>query len=610
MESPGTSATSEYQNALLQAVAGPSAGTLIRVGRELRIGRAERGEGGLGSDRTLSRHHATVRQSPDGVLTIEDAGSTNGTYVNDERITEPRRLYPGDTVRVGATTLQVASPPRPVGDDQATMLSQPRPGHAPGVSLARAKQLLDDGDQVASLAMYRELIAAHTDVGPAYQGAGYICLLRKDYGEADRMLAASLEAKPSNPNAWYLRGLVAAATGNTEAARSYYSQALTIDPDHARARDALQRIDRDRPGQPPAAAMNPPKHPDATAGPSLTRAQRLFDDGDQVASLAMYRELIAAHTDVGPAYQGAGYICLLRKDYGEADRMLAASLEAKPSNPNAWYLRGLVAAATGNTEAARSYYSQALTIDPDHARARDALQRIDRDRPDQPAGIATGPPKHSEAASEEALARGDLGVYEYLLQDNSSLARQAVALIERINVSRYPRFTAFFGRRSHQKLHKGVKALIVLLVIFWVAVVATHISWVAAHDGPDIYPVAASTAILVSVILVGVPFLVYLLRSVTTKYTIARGRLTVEKMLFAQDAKSTELWRFKQVEIHRSIPNLLTGDGTLIFTLNDDKTKILVTGLATHSQLERIRVQLMDLILALRANPMIKGIVQ
>ena len=53
MESPGTSATSEYQNALLQAVAGPSAGTLIRVGRELRIGRAERGEGGLGSDQNI-----------------------------------------------------------------------------------------------------------------------------------------------------------------------------------------------------------------------------------------------------------------------------------------------------------------------------------------------------------------------------------------------------------------------------------------------------------------------------------------------------------------------------------------------------------------------------
>ena len=84
----------------------------------------------------------------------------------------------------------------------------------------------------------------------------------------------------------------------------------------------------------------------------------------------------------------------------------------------------------------------------------------------------------------------------------------------------------------------------------------------------------------------------------------------MEKMLFAQDAKSTELWRVKQIDMHRSIPNLLTGDGTLILTLNDDKTKILITGLATHSQLKKMRVQLMDLIVALRANPMIKGIVQ
>ena len=105
--------------------------------------------------------------------------------------------------------------------------------------------------------MYRELIAAHADVGPAYQGAGYICFLRKDYGEADRMLAASLEANPSNPNALYLRGMVAAATGNTDAARSYYSQALAIDPDHARAKDALQRIDRNRQGHAGRARQGP-----------------------------------------------------------------------------------------------------------------------------------------------------------------------------------------------------------------------------------------------------------------------------------------------------------------------------------------------------------------
>lgn len=476
METQSRSTTSEHQNALLQVVAGPSAGTLIRVDRELRIGRAEHGAGALGSDPELSRHHATIQQSRDGVLTIEDAGSSNGTYVNDTRITQPRGLYPGDMIRLGATTLLVGPPPHPMGDDHPTTISQQRPGGASGASLAQAKKLFNDGDLVASLAMYRRVIAAHTDLGPAYQGAGYICFLRKDFGEAEQLLAASLQANPSNPNAWYLRGQVAAATGDTEAERTAYSQALAIDPNHARAQDALRRIDRERQVKPPAPAQDTASRSDATP--------------------------------------------------------------------------------------------------------------------------------------REALARGDLGVYEYLRQDNSVLSNKAVSLIDKLQVSRYPRLTAFFGRRSHQKLHKGVKLLIVLIILFWVAAAATHISSVAAHDGPDIYPVSVSKTILVSAILIGVPFLVYLIREATTKYTIARGRLTLDKMLFTRDTRTTELWRVKLIETHQSIPNRLTGDGTLIFTLNDDKTKILVTGLASYSELEKMRVQMMDLIFALRANPMIKGIVQ
>ena len=34
-------------------------------------------------------------------------GSTNGTFVNGERISGSRRLLPGDTVKVGATVMQV-----------------------------------------------------------------------------------------------------------------------------------------------------------------------------------------------------------------------------------------------------------------------------------------------------------------------------------------------------------------------------------------------------------------------------------------------------------------------------------------------------------------------
>ena len=51
-------------------------------------------------DITVSRHHAlfTLR---DGVVTVEDQGSLNGTYVNRELVESPAALTPGDEVQIG-----------------------------------------------------------------------------------------------------------------------------------------------------------------------------------------------------------------------------------------------------------------------------------------------------------------------------------------------------------------------------------------------------------------------------------------------------------------------------------------------------------------------------
>jgi len=45
----------------------------------------------------ISRHHAQIRLLPDGAV-IEDMGSTNGTWVNDRRLTGPYRLSHGDVI--------------------------------------------------------------------------------------------------------------------------------------------------------------------------------------------------------------------------------------------------------------------------------------------------------------------------------------------------------------------------------------------------------------------------------------------------------------------------------------------------------------------------------
>ena len=48
----------------------------------------------------MSRRHAEITRTADGYM-VRDAGSLNGTYVNQQRIEEPVFLYQGDELQVG-----------------------------------------------------------------------------------------------------------------------------------------------------------------------------------------------------------------------------------------------------------------------------------------------------------------------------------------------------------------------------------------------------------------------------------------------------------------------------------------------------------------------------
>jgi two-component system, cell cycle response regulator len=84
-------------------LAGGDAGRMIRVDRELTLGRGARATVQLSGD-GVSRAHARLYR--DGASTlIEDLGSTNGTQVNGETIRAPRRLRDGDKIQLGASFL-------------------------------------------------------------------------------------------------------------------------------------------------------------------------------------------------------------------------------------------------------------------------------------------------------------------------------------------------------------------------------------------------------------------------------------------------------------------------------------------------------------------------
>lgn len=71
----------------------------------LTIGRSEQNALVLEGDDFASAEHARVESGLDGTWVI-DLGSTNGTYVNGERVEGRRRLHEGDLLQVGDTELQ------------------------------------------------------------------------------------------------------------------------------------------------------------------------------------------------------------------------------------------------------------------------------------------------------------------------------------------------------------------------------------------------------------------------------------------------------------------------------------------------------------------------
>jgi len=72
---------------------------------ELTVGRAAGCTVTL-DDTYVSQLHARVFRR-DGALHVEDLGSTNGTYVNGQKLTGAAPLKRGDQVRIGSTVLEV-----------------------------------------------------------------------------------------------------------------------------------------------------------------------------------------------------------------------------------------------------------------------------------------------------------------------------------------------------------------------------------------------------------------------------------------------------------------------------------------------------------------------
>lgn len=86
------------------ALDGPLAGQRFPIAGGLSLGR-ESPQVPMAYDQQASRRHAELTAGP-GFVNVQDAGSTNGTYVNNQRVTSAQ-ARPGDVIKIGSTSFRV-----------------------------------------------------------------------------------------------------------------------------------------------------------------------------------------------------------------------------------------------------------------------------------------------------------------------------------------------------------------------------------------------------------------------------------------------------------------------------------------------------------------------
>jgi hypothetical protein len=91
---------------IVERAPGHTPGMEYDVGEGCVLGRGDQAEIRLEDPFASSRHAKLTPQG--GIVVIEDLGSTNGTYLNEELLSGPQPLHQGDRVRIGDSEFSYA----------------------------------------------------------------------------------------------------------------------------------------------------------------------------------------------------------------------------------------------------------------------------------------------------------------------------------------------------------------------------------------------------------------------------------------------------------------------------------------------------------------------
>jgi membrane protein YdbS with pleckstrin-like domain len=361
----------------------------------------------------------------------------------------------------------------------------------------------------------------------------------------------------------------------------------------------------------------------ATGEDLLQRARRLYESDRVDESEPLFRELSGSGGRLGAeGWYGLGLIGLARGDDDRAAESFKAAITSDPEHAHSLYRLGELAERRGSLGEARLYLERVLQLQPGHEAAAEKLRALAGPAP----AWAPSPPTQPPTPPPTAPA-GDYGAYSFLLGDDSPLARSTIEMIDRVRRDVRPSLTAYAGRML-------AAALVALAIAFGAsALYGRHNAFetvrapnpncdrfegapreqcirffglteqrrrVRSNDVFSLWPLILLLPLAAAGLVAA--------RAASTRIEIDRGRVRVSRGVLLRQVRAVELFKVSAVQLRQGVLQRATGDGTLALDL-DEGRQLWLTGVARIPELSALATQLQDLVLTLRRNRALQGIV-
>jgi Flp pilus assembly protein TadD/peroxiredoxin len=231
-------------------------------------------------------------------------------------------------------------------------------------------------DQAAE--SFQQVISAKPEDAEGYYNLGTLSLRRNDLPQARSYLQQTVKLRPNYPEAWNNLGMIAAQEGNAEEAIQNFQQSLQQRPGYATALVNLGNIYRRQKSFTQAqealdrAIAIQPDDPEINYNLGMLYAQQ-----GQMQQASDYLErAVELRPDYPEALNNLGVIFVRGQAYANAEEQFKTCIRLAPNFDQSYFNLARLYSMRNDKPGAREVLQQLLTLQPQNANARQALETL------------------------------------------------------------------------------------------------------------------------------------------------------------------------------------------------------------------------------------------